>query len=662
MSDELRRVRVEKRAALREAGIAPYPDRYERTHTIGQAAALPAGTEGLRLAGRLVLNRVMGGLAFAQIRDVTGTIQISLNKGELGAETFGLFKSKLIEVGDFVGVAGALYHTQKGELTLRVAELTFLGKALRPLPEKWHGVTDVDTRYRKRYLDLVMNEETRARFRRRATLVRTLRRVLEENGFEEVETPILQTQASGALARPFATHHRALDLALFLRIAPETYLKRLIAGGYDRVYEVARCFRNEGMDPSHLQEFTMLEFYAAYWSYEDNMLFTERLVKEAVRETTGSLVVQHGGATIDFSGEWPRRGLRDLIVEYAGIDVDGFGDADALRAEIARAGVDIENAGALGRGALIDHLYKKMVRPKLVAPVFVTRHPIELSPLARRNDDDPRRSDRFQLVVNGWEVVNAYSELVDPIDQRARFEEQARLRAAGDEEALEMDEDYVLAMEHGMPPISGWGMGIDRFVALLTGAESLRDTVFFPTMRPLGGSGGGGSDAPAGSVPPCAESVGVDLATAEELAAEGGDPARAHAIGAAMAALAREIDADSRDWRVAGVLHAVDPDRLETIGTTVLLVALAERAAPAGATSRLGLALAACEHAVGLTLASAAVRPDKDLAGLDAASVRKKLAKKGFAAGVDRGAIRAIEKLGLPLDRFLTTVVEAVKG
>jgi lysyl-tRNA synthetase class 2 len=314
-------------------------------------------------------------------------------------------------------------------------------------------------------------------------VVRSLRRNLEDDGFTEVETPVLMTKASGALARPFVTHHNALDMELYLRIAPETYLKRLIVGGYERVFEFARCFRNEGMDPSHLQDFTMLEFYAAYWSYEDNMDFTERLVKRLLAEVYGSLEAAREQTGIRWDGEWPRLPLADLVEEKSGIRLSEHPDADSLRTAVAGMGLEIEEIGKLGRGSLIDQLYKKVVRPTLVEPMFLVKHPIDLSPLARRNDEDPTVADRFQLVVKGWELVNAYSELVDPLDQRRRLADQAGLKAGGDAEAMEMDEDYLLAMEHGMPPISGWGMGIDRFVALLTNQPNLRDVIFFPLLR-----------------------------------------------------------------------------------------------------------------------------------------------------------------------------------
>jgi lysyl-tRNA synthetase class 2 len=479
---EQREIRVQKIEALKAAGVRAWPDRFRRTHTTEAARALPMGTPDVTIAGRLRLIRVMGKLLFAHLQDAAGQMQILVRREAVGEESFDMLK-KLVDLGDFLGATGNMMVTKTGEITLQAMKVTFLGKALRPLPEKWHGITDRELCYRQRYLDLVMSPETRERFALRVEVVRQIRRMLEARDFVEVETPVLMTTPSGALARPFVTHHHALDIPLYLRIAPETYLKRLIVGGYERVYEFARCFRNEGMDPSHLQDFTMLEYYVAYWSYEENMEFTEELLKTVLAGVYGSLSAARDRTGIDWSGDWPRVVLADLIEREAGIRLADFPDAPSLRVEAERRGIAIEDAGKLGRGSLVDQIYKKLCRPSLVNPVFLVRHPIDLSPLARRSDDDPATADRFQLVVKGWEVVNAYSELVDPVDQRGRLEDQARLRQGGDTEAMEMDEDYLLAMEHGMPPISGWGMGIDRFVALLTNAPNLRDVVFFPTMR-----------------------------------------------------------------------------------------------------------------------------------------------------------------------------------
>ncbi|HEU4394251.1 MAG TPA: lysine--tRNA ligase, partial [Planctomycetota bacterium] len=472
------------------------PDRFPKSHDSAAARALferiepalgAAGAESaetVSVAGRVVLFRPMGKLVFGQVQDARGRIQFALRRDVLGEERFKLLLDHL-DLGDFLGVTGPIFRTRTGEVTVRAAEAVFLGKALRPLPEKWHGLQDREACYRQRHLDLVGNPETLARFRLRSAFVRETRRHLEEHGFEEVDTPVLVTKPSGALARPFATHHNSLDLDVYLRIAPETYLKRLVVGGYERVYEFARCFRNEGMDPSHLQDFTMLEWYAAYWNFEDNMRYTESLLREGLGRLFGAGPLEVRGRKVDLSREWPRVRMLDLIEERTGLRVREHPEPADLRKAIAAKGIAIEDAAKMGWGTLVDALYRKACRPHMDGPVFLVGHPIELSPLARRNDADPTIADRYQLVVAGWEIVNAYSELVDPIDQRERLAAQARARAGGDEEAMEMDEDYLAAMEHGMPPISGFGMGIDRVVALFSGAENLRDVVFFPLVRPL---------------------------------------------------------------------------------------------------------------------------------------------------------------------------------
>ncbi|MBN2381379.1 lysine--tRNA ligase [bacterium] len=477
-------IRAEKREEMIREGVCPYLDRFERTHTLKEAETLADGSGPVKLAGRLISFRSFGKLIFGHIQDLEGKLQIAIEKKTIGEERFALLK-KWVDIGDFLGCCGQIITTRTGEKTLAVNDYAVLSKTLRPLPEKWHGLTDIETRYRQRYLDLIMDRPGGQRFFVRAELLKLLRRYLEAHNFIEVDTPILQTKPSGALAVPFVTHHRALDMNCYLRIAPETYLKRCIAAGFDRVYELGRCFRNEGMDPSHLQDFTMLEFYAAYWNFEDNMRFTEALVKDLVQKLNGSLCLDYRGKTIDFGGEWPRVSLRELLIKDCAVDIDQHPTADSLRQALKDKGIELEDMHKAGRGKIIDQLYKKVSRPGIVNPLFLIFHPIDLSPLARRNDRDTQITDRFQLVINGWEMVNAYSELIDPIDQRQRFEEQARQKAGGDEEALSMDEDFLLCMEHGLPPVSGWGMGIDRMVCLLTGQDNLRETVLFPLMKPI---------------------------------------------------------------------------------------------------------------------------------------------------------------------------------
>jgi len=422
----------------------------------------------------------MGGLIFGHVQDRSGQVQMSLSRNELGAELFKEW-SRAVKVGDFVGIAGRLYTTRLGERTVAVSELTVLNRTVRALPDKWQGLSNVEARYRRRYLDLLVNAESRERFRTRARIIRRIRRFLDDNDFLEVETPILQEAASGAAARPFVTRHNALGEDFYLRISPETLLKRLVVGSLERVYELGRNFRNEGMDASHLQEFTMLEWYTAYWDYRDNMTFIRELILAVLDEVLGTRTVTYGSVKLDFGAEWPELDYRTEIARRTGIDLTVVRDLPALQERVAELGLDVE--GAMSYAGLVDLLYKKTVRPELIQPCFLVHHPAELAPLARRSDEDPTRLDMFQVVVNGWEIVKAYSELIDPVEQRRRLEEQAELRAAGDDETMMMEEDFIEAMEYGMPPMSGLGLGIDRFVALLTDAPTLREVVLFPAMR-----------------------------------------------------------------------------------------------------------------------------------------------------------------------------------
>lgn len=495
-------VRLQKMKALRESGINPYHNRFERSHEM--ADALKLGEEGslreveaivkdpmkdlISLAGRVMTLRSHGKLTFAHLQDFTGRIQICFFEDLMGKERYKFLKK--LDMADFVGVSGELFMTKHGEITLLVHELVMLSKALRPLPEKWHGLKDQEACYRQRYLDTVMNRDSMDRFVMRSNLVRAFREFYWSEGFMEIETPVLENVSSGAAARPFSTHHNALDIDVYLRIAAgELWQKMAIVGGFERTFEVARCFRNEGMDPSHLQEFTMIEHYAAFWDYEDNMKFTERMFEYILNELLGTLIVtvkdrDGNEVKVDFTAPWPRKKFTELIKEDCGIDVLDFDSAEGLLEEIKKQKIQIEGADKMGYGNLVDHLYKKVSRPKLIQPTFVMQHPLSTKPLARKNDQDPRLCDTFQLLVNTWEVINAYSEIVDPVDQRERFENQSLAKAQGDEDAMMINEEYLLAMEHGMPCMSGWGMGVDRLVTLLAGQENLRDSVLFPLMRP----------------------------------------------------------------------------------------------------------------------------------------------------------------------------------
>ncbi|MBV9161154.1 MAG: lysine--tRNA ligase [Pseudonocardiales bacterium] len=459
-------------------GLLPRPG-YRADAVAASAQGAPEGT-AVRLAGRVVLWRRMGGLIFGHVQDRSGRVQISLSRDDLGEELFKEW-SRAVKIGDFIGIAGNLYTTRLGERTVAVFELTVLNRTVRALPDKWQGLSNVEARYRRRYLDLLVNAESRDRFRTRAKIIQRIRRFLDDNGFLEVETPILQEAASGAAARPFVTRHNALGEDFYLRISPETFLKRIVVGPLDRIYELGRNFRNEGMDSSHLQEFTMLEWYAAYWDYRDNMTFVRELILTVLDEVLGTRTVTYDSVKLDFGADWPELDYRGEIARRTGIDLTVIRDLPTLRARVAELGIDVEDAASYA--GLVDLLYKKTVRPELIQPCFLVHHPVELVPLARRSDEDPTRLDMFQVVVNGWEIVKAYSELIDPVEQRLRLEEQVELREAGDDEAMMMEEDFIEAMEYGMPPMCGLGLGIDRFVALLTDAPTLREVVLFPTMR-----------------------------------------------------------------------------------------------------------------------------------------------------------------------------------
>lgn len=486
MENDLLLARKNKLDYIIENHINPYPDRFDVNKQIKDAPRLPDGTENICIAVRIILMRKMGNLSFARISDVQGSIQIAVKKDVLGSEEYVFFK-KAFDIGDFIGVCGEMFTTKTGEKTIRAHKITFLGKALRPLPEKYHGITDMDSRFRQRYLDLIMNEDVQKKFIMKFAFVREVRRYLEDHGYIEIETPVLLDKPSGATARPFISHHHALNMDVYLRIAPETYLKRAIVGGFTKVFEFARCFRNEGIDSSHLQDFTMLECYCAYYNYKDNMVFLQNMLCSVVKKLFGKTKLKIEGTTVDFAGKWSIVTFRELILHDSGIDIDQYQTSEELLNAIKAKNIKLESEteiSLLGRGNLIDLLYKKVSRPKLISPTFLVEHPKALSPLARANDENPEIVDRFQLVINGAEVINAYSELVDPIDQKKRLMEQARLKASGDEEAMMMEEDYVRAMEYGMPPISGWGMGIDRILQVILGENNIKELILFPLMRP----------------------------------------------------------------------------------------------------------------------------------------------------------------------------------
>ena len=465
----------------------PYPEKYTVTHSLKDARNLEDGKSDVSIAGRIVFMRKMGKLSFIKLRDLEADIQVQLKSDVTNPDEYEFFK-KLVDVGDFLGATGQIITTQTGEKTLLASNIKFLGKALKPLPEKFHGLSDTELKYRQRYVDLISNEESRKVFLGRSKLYSFIHKYLGENGFLQVETPIMQNAVCGAAARPFYTHHNALDMEFNLRIAPETYLKQCIAAGFNRVYEVAKCFRNEGMDAEHLQEFTQVEWYASYWNFEDNINFYQGFIKALLMELIGTTTLEYKGETLDFGKEnWDRINYVEKMREILGFDFLSLEEPLELKNKIVDKGLftmdDLDEYKSISQ--IIDFVYKKTIRANIVQPTIMYNYPAFLIPLARRNDDDNRIIDVFQVVAAGTELCKAYSELVNPIIQREAFEDQLKAKEQGDEETMEIDEGFMGAMEQGMPPISGLGFGIDRLMMIIYNQPSIRDVVLFPMMKDI---------------------------------------------------------------------------------------------------------------------------------------------------------------------------------
>ncbi|MFA6537485.1 MAG: lysine--tRNA ligase [Patescibacteria group bacterium] len=480
-------IRTQKLAQIRAMGINPYPDKFNKQKDLLACQKLNVG-EKIITAGRLVSFRDMGKLTFAHLQDYSAKMQIAFQLETLGQDNYKNLQ-KIIDLGDFVGITGEIFITHKGEKTILVRSWQFLGKALKPMPEKWHGLQDVEVKYRQRYLDLLSNPETMARFKFRSDFIKTLREFYWKEGFFEVETPTLMHRATGASARPYITHNNGLGIDVFLRISHELPLKELIVGGFEKIFEIGKAFRNEGIDPSHLPEHTHLEHYCAYWNFEDNIKFTKKMFqylfkKLQIKKQIEVLGKDGNKRIIDFGAKWPKIDFVKLLKKDCGLSVDKYHRVEDLRQDLKNKSLVIEGMDKMGLANLIDNLYKKVSRPKIIGPAFLYNYPVELQPLARRSDKNFNMVEQFQLVINGWEVVKAYSELVDPADQENRFREQAKQKSAGDEDVMEVDDDFIEAMKYGMPPISGWGMGVDRIITLLAQQENLRDVVLFPLMRP----------------------------------------------------------------------------------------------------------------------------------------------------------------------------------
>lgn len=472
---------------MRSDGTDPYPYRFDRSHTLAEVRSswgeLDPGVEtedSVSVAGRIMLKRDSGKLIFATIRDRTGDVQLFISKAVVGDDAFVAIKQ--LDLGDWVGAAGAMMTTRKGELSVKPETVELLSKAIRPMPDKWHGLTDVDTRFRQRYADLIVNEDARRNFEIRHETVASFRRTLASHGFIEVETPVLHPEVGGGYALPFTTHHNALDMSLYLRIAVELYLKRLIVGGMERVFEIARTFRNEGIDTRHNPEFTMMELYQAFGDWNEVMDISEELVTNAARDALGTTVIDIRGEQIDLARPWPRKRMIDDASEATGVDLHPSMPVADARKVADDHGVFVEDRW--GSGKIIEELFEKTSESSIVRPTFITGHPVEVSPLARVDRNDPHLTERFEIFVDGRELGNGYSELNDPVEQRMRFEEEQAAKAAGDTEAGSLDEDYIRALEYGMPPTGGLGIGIDRLAMLLAGVDSIKEVILFPTLRP----------------------------------------------------------------------------------------------------------------------------------------------------------------------------------
>jgi lysyl-tRNA synthetase class 2 len=479
--------RREKLERLRGLGVNPYPNRYHRSHTAQQAISLLKELEecgatekpSITLAGRLTANRSMGKISFLDIQDGSGRIQFFVRHQNLPETEAAVFKD--LDIGDIIGATGKPFRTRSGEPSIEIETLALLSKSLRPLPEKWHGLKDTEMRYRQRYLDLIANPEVHRTFQTRSCIITAIREFLNRRGFLEVETPVLQTDAGGAAAKPFVTHHNALDQDFYLRIALELYLKRLIVGGFDKVYEIGRVFRNEGISIKHNPEFTMMECYEAYADYNDVMKMLEEMISFVSQEALGALCVTSGVHTLNFTPPWPRLSLRQAVADASGIDYMQFPTVEQLAARMRDLNMPVDPAKNWAK--LVDELVSTYVEPKLIQPTFLIDYPLALSPLAKKKPDDPLNVERFEAFCGGMEIANAFTELNDPIDQRQRFTEQAQARQAGDEEAQNIDEDFLTALEQGMPPTGGLGVGIDRLTMLLTGQPSIREVILFPHLK-----------------------------------------------------------------------------------------------------------------------------------------------------------------------------------
>lgn len=712
-------IRKNKLTKIKEKGEIPYKDRGNKQYEISEVLTNFKKFIGKKgsLCGRIMAIRKHGKAVFADIKDDTAEIQLHISAENVTNERFDYF-DELVDVGDFIEITGEFFVTKKGENTVEVSEFKLLSKSLSPLPDKWHGLKDIEKKHRYRYLDMIMDDKLRDRFRLRAKLIKSLRNFLDNRGFLEVETPTLQLSTGGALAKPFKTYYNAYDTDVKLRISLEIPLKKLILGGYEKVYEVGRVYRNEGRDPSHLQEFTQLEFYQAYVNYQDLMEMTEEMIRYVLTESMGNLRLKIGEHKVNMTPPYPRMTIYEIIKKHSGHDLSNHKTADELREFVREAKIDIElDIKKLEYGKLIDEIYKKIARPHIVDPVFLVDHPIDLSPLARVKDNDPEKVDRFQLIVNGWEMLNAYSELIDPIDQEERFKSQAMNRAKGDEEAHDYDQDYVEAMRYGMPPIAGWGMGIDRFMSILTGIDNVREMVLFPFVKTQEENQKDRlvvdkKEIFTGEIVKSknlienmselekeekltvemfndkeldklnVETMGISRAEALKLMKSKlkSKNLQKHslAVEAILKSLAKKLNADEDVWSIAGLLHDIDYEEtldtpskhcnitagvLQAKGVSPLIIQAIRAHNPmcgGKIMTRLDKAIYAVDPLSGFVIACALVTPRKKLKDVNFKSMLKKFKEKSFAKGANREGIKSIEDLGIKLEEFLEIGLEAL--
>ena len=674
--EEIRREKLDK---IRKEGINPYPAQAKRDFSILDFLEnfKPLEKEGkeIHLCGRIMTHRAHGKLSFANIMDETGKIQIVFSQDELGKDKYKWLKN--FDIADFIQVKGRTFTTQKGEKSLLVTDYKMLCKALLPLPEKWKGIKDEELIYRKRYLDLIMNPGSRKLFMLRSKFVDEMHRYMYKHDFVEVETPVLENIPGGAEAEPFVTHHNALDIDLYLRISLELPLKKLIVGNLGSVYELSKVFRNEGMDREHLQEITLMEFYWTYHNCEDLMKFVEDLYAEVIKNTFGTLEIDYEGKKLNFEPPYERVDYIQAVKKETKIDLSKIQKVEELKEEIKKNKLKVEFEKTDGLGRITDLLYKNYVRPKLWGPCFLINHPLSVSPLAKRDEKNPNQVERMQVLVAGSEVGNGFSELNDPVDQKERFEAQAKLREQGDNEAHMMDMDFIEALEHGMPPTAGFGVGIDRFFMILSGAKSIRDVVLFPTMKPKEGNNDVTKTVAASAETPDEVAFNISREDSEKLLKQhvknkaNLDHSREAEV--VLRGLAKKLGYNEELWGAAGLLHDIDWEDTENKPEDHAVKG-AEILQKAGYPAELVQAIkshnysyngqnepkTALDYGVrcgetitGLIYAAALVRPDKKLNSVEVKSIRKKMKDKSFAAKVNRDTIRECEKLGLDVDEFI---------